>query len=102
MFGKDKRLPTKMYEEEEDNCADMLHEARFERGLVVEDTEFWERMPTKRKETFRHLPLEQEVAEGIINESVITRAHDRALPLRLRMFSYRFLKAAWSHYVPIS
>ena len=60
-----------------------LHEARFERGPVVEDTEFWERMPTKRKETFWHLPLEQEGAEGIINESVITRAHDCALPLRL-------------------
>ena len=54
---------------------------------MVEDTEFWERMPAKRKETFRHLPLEQEGAEGVINESVITRAHDRALPLRLRMFS---------------
>ena len=87
VFGKDKRLPTKMYGEEEDNCADKLHEARFERGPVVEDTEFWERMPAKRKETFRHLPLEQEGAEGVINESVIMRAHDRALPLRLRMFS---------------
>ena len=87
VFGKDKKLPTRRFEEGEDNCADMLHEARFERGPVVEDGEFWERMPTKRREMYRHLPLEQEGAEGIINESVITRAHDRALPLRLRMFS---------------
>ena len=87
VFGKDKKLPTKRFEEEEDNCGDKLHEARFERGPMVEDSEFWDRMPVRRRETYRHLPLEQEGAEGFVNENVITRAHDRALPLRLRMFS---------------
>ena len=86
-FGKDRRLPTKRYTEEDDNCGDCLHEVRFERGPVVEDAEFWKRMPLKRKDTYRHLPMEQEGAEGCINENVITRAHDRSLPLRLRMFS---------------
>ena len=42
--------------------------------------------PSQGNNTFRHLPLEQEGAEGNVNENVITRAHDRSLPLRLRMF----------------
>ena len=44
-------------------------------------------MPLKRKENYRHLPLEQDGADGQVNENVITRAHNRSLPLRLRMFS---------------
>ena len=86
-FGKDKKLPTKKYGEEEDNCAELLHSVRFERGPMVEDESFWGRMPLKRKETYRHLPLEQDGADGAVNENVITRAHDRSLPLWLMMFS---------------
>ena len=86
-FGKDKKLATRKYEEEEDNCTDLLHSVRFERGPMAEEETFWKRMPLKRKETYRHLPLEQDGADGQINENVITRAHDRSLPLRLRMFS---------------
>ena len=87
VFGKDKKLPTRRFEQGDDNCVDKLHEARFERSPMVEDSEFWEQVPIRRKETYRHLPLEQEGAEGLVNENVITRAHDRALPLRLRMFN---------------
>ena len=85
-FGKDRKLPVRVFPEGEDNCTDKLHEARFERGPMVEDAVFWDKMPLKRKDTFRHLPLEQEGAEGNVNENVITQAHDRSLPLRLRMF----------------
>ena len=54
---------------------------------MAEEEDHWKRVPLKRKETFRHLPLEQDGADGQVNENVITRAHDRSLPLRLRMFS---------------
>ena len=54
---------------------------------MVEEDKFWDRVPLRRKETFRHLPLEHDGAEGVVNESVITRTHDRSLPLRLRMFA---------------
>ena len=86
-FGKDRKLPTKKYGEEEDNCTDLLHSVRFERGPMAEEESYWAKMPLKRKETYRHLPLEQDGADGAVNENVITRAHDRSLPLRLRMFS---------------
>ena len=86
-FGKDKKLPGKKYEEEEDNCLDKLHTVRFERGPMAEEDSYWARVPLKRKDTYRHLPLEQDGADGQVNENVITRAHDRSLPLRLRMFA---------------
>ena len=86
-FGRDKKLQVRKYLEEEDNCGEKLHAVRFERGPMVEEDKFWDRVPLRRKETFRHLPLERDGAEGAINENVITRAHDRALPLRLRMFA---------------
>ena len=86
-FGKDKKLPGRKYEEEEDNCLDKLHAVRFERGPMAEEDSYWARVPLKRKDTYRHLPLEQDGADGQVNENVITRAHDRSLPLRLRMFA---------------
>ena len=86
-FGRDKKLPTRKFEEEEDDCGERLHSVRFERGPMVEEEKYWGRVPLRRKETFRHLPLEQDGAEGVVNENVVTRAHDRALPLRLRMFA---------------
>ena len=87
IFGKDKKLPTKKFEEGEDNCGEILHKVRFERGPVVETEKYWADMPLRRKETYRHLALEGDGAEGLVNESVITRAHDRSLPLRIRMFA---------------
>ena len=86
-FGKDKKLPGKKYEEAEHNCLDKLHAVRFERGPMAEEDSYWARVPLKRKDTYRHLPLEQDGADGQVNENVITRAHDRSLPLRLRMFA---------------
>ena len=86
-FGKDKKLSTRTYSEEKDNCAALLHSVRFERGPVVEESEYWDRMPLKRKETYRHLALENDGCENKVNENVITRAHDRSLPLRIRMFT---------------
>jgi len=44
-------------------------------------------MPLKRNTTYRHLALEHAGAANCINECVITRAHDRTLPLRIRMFA---------------
>jgi len=87
IFGKDKKIATKIYRAEEDNCGDILHSVRFERGPTVEADQYWSRMPLRRKETYRHLALEQDGADNKVNENVITRAHDRTLPLRIRMFS---------------
>jgi hypothetical protein len=46
----------------------------------------WHDMPTKRADTYRHLPLEHAGAGATVNDCVITRSHDRSLPLKLRMF----------------
>jgi hypothetical protein len=47
---------------------------------------WWPSMPSKRTETYRHLPLEHAGAGANVNDCVITRMHDRTLPLKLRMF----------------
>jgi hypothetical protein len=52
----------------------------------VEIKSYWENLEWKRLHTYRHLPLEHSGAAAAINECVITRAHDRSMPLRLRMF----------------
>jgi len=86
-FGSDRKLPNKMFPEQEDNAADKLHNVRFERGPVTELADYWQQMPLKRTPTFRHLPLEHAGLASQVNECVLTRAHDRTLPLRLRMFA---------------
>ena len=86
-FGSDQKLPMKKFGAQNDNASDMLHEVRFERGPVAELSEYWEKMPKKRMPTYRHLALEHAGLASQVNECVLTRAHDRTMPLRLRMFS---------------
>ena len=86
-FGSDRKLPTRCYPEQTDNAAEKLHSMRFERGPIVELSEYWDDMPQKRTPTFRHLPLEHAGLASHVNECVLTRAHDRTMPLRLRMFA---------------
>ena len=61
-------------------------DCRFERAPVVERKKFWHLMPVKRSHTFRRLALQHGGADGKVSECVIVRAHDRSLPLRLKMF----------------
>jgi len=86
VFGKDVKLPTKTFPAAEDDCYDLLHEARWERMPVQELKEYWKRIPTKRTHIYRRLPLEHHGAGGAVSECVIVRAHDRSLPLKLSMF----------------
>jgi hypothetical protein len=60
--------------------------SRFERGPIVEPKAYWDQLEWRRTTTYRHLALEHAGAAGHVNECVITRAHDRSLPLRIRMF----------------
>jgi hypothetical protein len=53
---------------------------------MQEIEKWWDCMPSKRADTYRHLPLEHAGASANVNDCVITRSHDRALPLKLRMF----------------
>ena len=86
VFGKDSDIPAVFFEEGEDNCADLLHPARFQRLPVVERKKWWHLVPVKRTHTFRRLALVHAGAEGKVSECVIVRAHDRSLPLKLKMF----------------
>ena len=86
VFGKDNPLPLRKFPEGLDDCAGTLHPVRFERGPVVECDKFWDQMPVKRALTYRRLALEHCGAESKISECVVVRAHDRTLPLKLKMF----------------
>jgi len=44
-------------------------------------------MPVKRQHTYRRLAMEHSGARGKVSEQVIVRAHDRALPLKVKMFA---------------
>jgi len=60
----------------------VIYLCRFERGPVTEPDSYWDKMPKKRAETYRHLPLDHAGCASDINEAAIVRAHDRAMPLR--------------------
>jgi hypothetical protein len=54
---------------------------------VAERAKYYNLAPVKRQPTYRRLALEHSGASGKVNECVIVRAHDRSLPLKLRMFA---------------
>jgi len=60
---------------------------RFERAPVCEMKQYWNEMPTKRSDIYRRLPLEHCGSRSKISEQAIVRAHDRSLPLKLKMFA---------------
>ena len=43
-------------------------------------------MPVRHTHIYRHLALEHSGAAGKISEATIVRAHDRSLPLAIKMF----------------
>jgi hypothetical protein len=53
---------------------------------VAEREKWWQHMPIKRHHTYRRLALEHGGGAGKVNECVVVRAHDRSLPMKLRMF----------------
>ena len=53
----------------------------------MEPADYWDKMPLTRPSTFRHLPLEHVGAANCINENTVTRAHNRASALQIRMFT---------------
>jgi hypothetical protein len=60
---------------------------RFERAPVAEREKYYDLLPVKRQYTYRRLALEHSGGNGKISECVIVRAHDRSLPLKLKMFA---------------
>jgi hypothetical protein len=87
VFGKDNKPPVKNFESGQDDCCDILHVARWERLPISELKAYWKNVPTKRVHIYRRLPLEHHGAASAVSECVIVRAHDRALPLKINMFS---------------
>ena len=53
---------------------------------MVNRKRYWHLLPIKRSHTYRRLALEHSGAEGKVSECVIVRAHDRSLPLKIKMF----------------
>ena len=52
----------------------------------MEPKHWWHKVPIKRKHTYRRLALETLGAQNLISEHTVVRAHDRSLPLQVKMF----------------
>jgi len=85
-FGKDSNIPSRHFEAGEDDCKLTLHLARFQRAPVTERKHWWALMPNKLPHVYRRLALEHSGAAGKVSEVAIVRAHDRTLPLAIKMF----------------
>ena len=68
------------------NQFDFLIFLRFQRAPIVDRRRYWHLVPVKRAHTYRRLALEHAGAEGKVSECVVVRAHDRSLPLKIKMF----------------
>jgi len=60
---------------------------RFERSPTLEHKHWWMKVPVKRSHTYRRLALETLGANNLVSEHTIVRAHDRSLPLLVKMFT---------------
>ena len=60
---------------------------RFERPPILEPKHWWHKVPLRRKNTYRRLALETLGANNLISDHTIVRAHDRANPLMIKMFT---------------
>lgn len=47
---------------------------------------YWHLIPVRHNHTYRRLALEHSGGDGRVSECVVVRAHDRSLPLKLKMF----------------
>ena len=59
---------------------------RYARQSTLDPKRWWHKTPQKRKNIYRRLALEHLGADNKISEHAIVRAHDRTLPLLLKMF----------------
>jgi hypothetical protein len=87
VFGRDKKRRTKLYKAMKDNGEDKLHPARFERLPFADPDKYWEQVPVKREEIYRHLKLDLYGAQGQVNEATVVRLHDRRVTVDLDMFT---------------
>ena len=85
-FKKDVDLPTKRFDAGPDNCAGVLHPARWERDPILEPKAYWFRIPIRRTHVYRRLALEHLGAANSISEHAIIRAHDRSAAMEIKMF----------------
>jgi len=60
---------------------------RFERPPILEPKHWWHKIPLRRKNTYRRLALETLGANNLISDHTIVRAHDRANPMMIKMFT---------------
>jgi len=87
MFAADAQIKEKVFGKAADNRADKLHQAASMLRLPVIDPEdYWARVPLKRDQIFRNVPLTHCNGSTVINELALVRLHDRTTPVTLKLF----------------
>jgi len=81
-FGVDRKPKKKKFKEAEDDCATILHPARFLPLPIVEPKEYWSQVPRTREVIFRHLPLQHFGIEGVPEKTVVI-LHNRKMAVDL-------------------
>ena len=85
---KDRKPKAVRYKDKKDDCSKHLHDARFSRMPISNPKKWWgKKMPKKRTDTFRALPLDFVGADRKVSGKVIGYCHDRCHILALKHFS---------------
>jgi hypothetical protein len=87
VYGRDAKVRAKLYPEMKDDGVKRFHPARWERCPTVEPKKYWKKIPTKRDQLFRHIPLGHYGIEGQVSEVTLVRLHDKKVPVELEMFT---------------
>ena len=83
---RDVKPATKTFIGGEDNCADLLLEARFQRYPIQDPSKWFSKMPTKRKAIFKSMPFKFFGGQNRVADSTIVKAHDRTICLQLKHY----------------
>jgi len=85
-FGVDRKPRKKKFKEGEDDCATVLHPARFLPMPIVEPKDYWSQVPRNREVIYRHLPLQHFGIDGVPEKTVVVM-HNRKMAVDLDMMT---------------
>ena len=94
-YKVDAMPPKKRFEGAEDDCNELLHEARFQRRPICSEEKLWLNVPYKLDHIYKNIDLTICGADSQVSERTIGIMHDRTVPLHLKYFHRKNATVTW-------
>ena len=94
-YKVDAMPPKKRFAAGDDDCNEVLHEARFQRRPICSEEKLWVNVPYKLDHIYKNLDLTICGADSQVSERTIGIMHDRTVPLHLKYFHRKNATVTW-------